>query len=119
MITRRYLLSTTSSRSSMGGLVMPSAVVLPATGFLPSLRAERREIAPRARHALSRHQGYQLPAHVLDGCVHQRDVELPGRREFGLGGREPTGQHLGWLGAAAGEPADQFVPGRRGQEYQP
>ena len=25
------------------------------------------------------HQGYQLAAHVLDGCVHQRDLEFTGR----------------------------------------
>jgi hypothetical protein len=29
------LLSTTSSRSSIGGLVIPSAAVLPATVYLP------------------------------------------------------------------------------------
>src|SRR5215467_1157246 len=118
MITRRYLLSTTSSRSSMGGLVMPSAVVLPATGFLPSLRTERRVIAPRARHALSRHQGYQLPAHVLDGCVHQRDIELAAGFDLLPRHFQAAGDHVGRFGAAAGEPAGQFLTRWRGQEDQ-
>jgi len=58
-------------------------------------------------------------AHVLDGCVHQRDLELVGRRELFRGGRQPALQHLGRLGAPAGEPAHQLVPGGRGQEHQP
>jgi len=62
---------------------------------------------------------YQLLGHVLDGRVDQRDLELLGRRELVLGGREPPGQHLRRLRTAAGEPADQLVPGRRGQEHQP
>src|ERR1051326_6633419 len=109
MITRRYLLSTTSSRSSMGGLVMPSAVVLPATMSLPS---ERR--GP----LLDRHQPYQLPAHVLDGRVHERDIELTAGFDLGPGRFQPPGDHLGRLGAAPGEPAHELVPRRRGEEDQ-
>jgi len=62
---------------------------------------------------------YQLLGHVLDGRVDQRDLELFGGRELVLGGREAPGQHLRRLRTAAGEPADQLVPGRRGQEDQP
>ena len=65
------------------------------------------------------HQGYQLAAHVLDGCVHQRDLEFTSRRELFPGGRQPAVHDLGRLGAAAGEPAHQLVPRRRGEEYQP
>src|SRR3712207_8452852 len=35
-------------------------------------------------------------------------VELPGGVELGLRERQPAGLHLGGLGAAAGEPADQL-----------
>src|SRR5437899_6003793 len=113
MITRRYLLSTTSRRSSMGGLVMPSAVVIPATGFLPSLRAEKRGIASSGRH-----QGYQLPAHVPDGCVHQRDIELTSGFDLLPRHIQTAGYHVRWFGATAGKPAGQFLAGRGGQEHQ-
>src|ERR1700761_8925043 len=106
MITRRYLGSAPSSSSSIGGLMMPSATWFPATFCLPTSGALT-------------HQGYQLMAHVLDGRVDQRDLELVGRGQLLPGGGEPPGQDLGRLGAAAGEPADQFLPGRRGQEDQP
>src|SRR5262245_42974932 len=109
MITRRYLLSTTSSRSSMGGLVMPSAVVIPATGFLPLL----------ARSGLSgRHQGYQLPAYFLDGRVYQRDIELAAGFEVLPGHRQGQLDHGWWLGPPAGEPAGQLLAGRGGEEDQ-
>jgi hypothetical protein len=55
---------------------------------------------------------------LRDARVHQGDVEL------GLGGQllpghgEPPLHDRGVLGAPAGEPADQLVPGRRGQEHQ-
>src|SRR5690348_1037850 len=113
MITRRYLLSTTSSRSSMGGLVMPSAVVTPATGFLPSLRAEWRGMAYSGRH-----QGYQLPAHVLDGCVHQRDIELAAGFDLLPRHIQAAGDNVRRFCTPAGEPAGQFLAGRGGEEDQ-
>src|SRR5215831_11969488 len=112
MITRRYLLSTTSSRSSMGGLVMPSAVVIPATGFLPSLRASWRKAVS------GRHQGYQLLAHFLDRCVYQRDIELPAGFHLLPGHIQAALDHVRWLGPPAGEPAGQFLAGRGGEEDQ-
>lgn len=57
-------------------------------------------------------------AHVLDGCVHQDDLELSSRRELFGGDRQPAFQNLSGLGAASGEPAHQLFPGRRGQEHQ-
>src|SRR5262249_39842188 len=112
MITRRYLLSTTSSRSSMGGLVMPSAVVIPATGFLPSLRASWRKAVS------GRHQGYQLLAHFLDRRVHQRDIELPAGFHLLPCHIQAALDHVRWLGPPAGEPAGQFLAGRGGEEDQ-
>ena len=62
---------------------------------------------------------YQLLGHVLDGRVDQRDIKLIGGRDFFPGGREPARQDLGRLGGAAGQPVDQLIPGRRGEEHQP
>src|SRR5579875_3920633 len=108
MITNWYLLSTTSRSSSIGGLMMPSAaprVWVPATSCLPPLL-----------NGSLLHQGYQLAAHVRDGRVDQHDVELVGGGHLLLGDGEPARHHLGRLGAAAGEPAHQLFPGRRGEE---
>src|ERR1700733_8507542 len=111
MMTRRYLLSTTLSRSSIGGLMMPSAAGIPATVCLPFRGA--RDLA-----TLGRSQGYQLLADVLDGRVHQRHVELCLGGEFHPGRSQPASHQVGWLGTASGEPAYQFRPGWRREEHQ-
>src|ERR1035438_5307906 len=114
MMTRRYLLSTTPSRSSIGGLVMPSAAGIPATVCLPLRGAfEKPMIGP-----LGQDQGYQLVADVLDGRVHQRHVEFRFGGEFHPGRGEPALHHFGRLRAPAGQPAHQFRPGRRREEHQ-
>src|ERR1700730_18173138 len=109
MITRRYLLSTASSRSSMGWLLIASSVGIPATGFLPSWRAERRGMASSGRH-----QGYQLPAHVPDGCVHQRDIELAAGLDLLPRCFQAADDHVRRLCAAPGETAGPFLAGRGG-----
>src|SRR6516164_978873 len=55
MMTRPYLLSTTSSKSSIGGLMMPSTAGVPAT-LCPS-RAWSAARGPIGQ--LERHPGYQ------------------------------------------------------------
>src|SRR5580704_16145978 len=115
MMTRPYLLSTTSSRSSMGGLMMPSGAEVPATLCLPCFGGAARA-ASLARWGLG--QGYQLVADVLDGCVDERDVELAARGELDLSCLQPPPDDLGGLGIPAGQPADEFLPGRGGQEHE-
>src|SRR5436190_11506864 len=107
MMTRRYLLSTTPSRSSIGGFVMPSGAGLPATFCLPELSCASPE-----------NQGYQLIAHVLDGRVDQGDVELRFGGQLGARLLQPPGDEPGRLGAAPVEPADKLIPRRRRQEDQ-
>src|SRR5215469_8983269 len=108
MMTRRYLLSTTSSRSSMGGLVMPSAAVIPATVYLPLW-----PVQAVVRALSGRHQEYQLLTHVLDGRVHQRNVELAAGFDLLPRRVQPARDDRGRLRAAAGEPAHQLLSGRR------
>src|ERR1700729_323281 len=106
MITRPYLLSTTWSRSSIGGLMMPSVDGVAATRCLPerSNGSSRATVLPsgsgragpalvgqcaRSVHQLGRHQGYQLAAYIIDGGVDQGDIELAAGLELGPGGAEP------------------------------
>src|ERR1700735_2869487 len=111
MITRPYLESTTSSRSSIGGLMMPSGAEVPATVCLPVLPA-------RSLGRLGRHQGYQLTADVLDRRVNQRDIELAARAELGPRGVQPLPDDLGRFCLPDREPADQLRPGRRVEKDQ-
>src|ERR1700686_4417802 len=67
MITSRYLLSTTPSSSSIGGLMMPSAPWVTATCASSLIVGDQR---------------YHLPAALIDGCVHQQYVELACRGEL-------------------------------------
>src|SRR3954451_9749188 len=61
-------------------------------------------------------QGYQLTADILDGCVHQSEVELLLGSKFFTGGGETAFDHLRRLGSPADETAYELFPGRRGQE---
>src|ERR1017187_8493409 len=118
MITRPYLLSTTSSSSSMGGLIIPSSDGVPATVCLPD-RISVLSLGRRSRPGrLGRHQGYQLAADVPDGRVNERDIELGPGPQLDLGGFQPPPDHRLRLGLAGGQPAHQLVPGRRRQEDQ-
>src|SRR5580700_97669 len=100
MMTRPYLLSTTLSRSSMGGLMMPSPAGVPATLCLSDCLERGWRAERTARRLLVRrgqHQGYQPVTDILDGRVNQRDIEL------GLGGQldprdlQPPHDDLGGL----------------------
>src|SRR5258707_1960350 len=113
MMTRPYLLSTTLSRSSMGGLMMPSTAGVPATLCLSELlRGGSRRLTALVA-ARGQHQGYQPMTDFLDGRVNQRDIEL------GLGGQldprdlQPPADDVGGFRAPACEPADQLCPRRR------
>src|SRR5258708_3332613 len=116
MMTRPYLLSTTLSRSSMGGLMMPSTAGVPATLCLSELlRGGSRRLTALVA-ARGQHQGYQPMTDFLDGRVNQRDIEL------GLGGQldprdlQPPADDVGGFRAPAGEPPDQLCPPWRGQK---
>src|SRR5258708_27140512 len=113
MSTRPSLLSTTLSRSWMGGLMMPSTAGVPATLCLSELlRGGSRRLTALVA-ARGQHQGYQPMTDFLDGRVNQRDIEL------GLGGQldprdlQPPADDVGGFPAPAGEPADQLCPRRR------
>src|SRR6266700_4018262 len=97
MITSRYLLSTTPSNSSIGGLMMPSAPWVTATCESSLIYG-------------ANNQGYHLPADLIDGRVHERYVELTGSGELVPRRCQAALHDVGGLGAAAGEPADQFRP---------
>src|SRR5215469_6403276 len=110
MITRPYLLSTTSSRSSIGGLMMPSAGGVAAKVCLPDLDSVRSlpckvvpGVAVSGAAILGQHQGYQLVANIFDRCVDQRDVELVAGGQLTPRGLEPAADGLRRLGV----PADQ------------
>src|SRR5215470_9141605 len=121
MITRPYLLSTTSSNSSMGGLIIPSSAGVPATVCLPLSARARADLSAcaalgsqpsigRPIRRLGRHQGYQLSADISDRRVDQRDVEFTLRAQFRSRRFQPLPDHLSGLGLPAGEPADEFLP---------
>src|SRR5947199_9917336 len=109
-MTRAYLLSTLSSSSSIGGLVMPSGEAdVPAT------------CSPSGLHDCDCGPGYQSGGphelresfgHLVDRRVDEGLVELVLRGELDLGGVEPTPDHLGVLGATPPQPALQFLPRR-------
>src|SRR6202044_571139 len=72
----------------------------------------RGSLPPVAFLSMIVNQRYQLPANLTDGRVHQRYVKLAGRGEFFPRHRQAAFNHVGGLSTAAGEPADQFLPGR-------
>src|SRR6266852_4406654 len=101
MITRPYLLSTTSSSSSMGGLMIPSSAGVPATVCLPDRTAKPRDgprpprpLRRRLISRLGRHQGYQLSADISDRGVDERDVELTLRSQLRARRFQPLLDHL-------------------------
>src|SRR4029077_20935832 len=109
MITRPYLLSTTSSSSSMGGLMIPSRDGVPATFAFQiesrtvlavfglavlGLKALLRRLISRP----GRHQGYQLSAHVPYGRVDKSDIELTLGSQLSPRGLQPLSDRVGWLG---------------------
>src|SRR4051794_32988466 len=127
-MTRRYLLLVRSSSSSIGGLVMPSGGgATPDTGggapqsLAAASGAGRYSRTPSLGGAAlptqagrgRSQQGYQLvggPGHVV---VDDDRIELPGGVQLGLRDRQPALLDLRRLGPAAGQPTDQFGPGRR------
>src|SRR5256885_11027824 len=136
MITRLYLLSTILSRSSIGGLVMPSAPgALDATAGFSSASSfsglgfslATRTTYGRPLHSLgaspsgvvvNSQQGYQLAADLPNRRVHEGDVELLLGRQLLACRGETAADHLGRFGAPPGQAAYELVPGRRRQEHQ-
>src|SRR5690606_28633492 len=106
MITRLYLLSTTSRSWSIGGLVMPSATGPVSATFVTSPRWLRAQ------------QGYQPLAHFPYGRVHQGAVELRLGGQFHPRGLQAAGDDLLGFGAPPAESPLQLLPARRGQEDQ-
>src|SRR3954454_9251000 len=114
-MTKAYLLSTLSSSSSIGGLVMPSGLAaVPATPPSFSCVGDR---APGYQSG-GPHEPDELLPRLLDRGVDDRGVELV------LGGQldprrvQPGLDHLRRLGAAPPRPPFQLVPARRRQEDQ-
>src|ERR1700758_358656 len=125
MITRPYLLTTTSSKSSIGGLMMPSAGEVAAKVCLPDLdsvsalpRKVSLSVAITGIAILSLHQGYQLVANIFDRCVDQGDVELIAGSQLTSRGLEAAADGLRRLGVPADQPAFQLLPRGRGKEDQ-
>src|SRR5258708_1994836 len=103
-MTRPYLVPVASSSSSMGGLVMPSG-----TAAAPDTLMLLQELGDS-------HQGYQPITRLTDRRIEDDLVELVLRGELDPGGVQAGADHPGVLGAASGQPADQLVPARRGEE---
>src|SRR3954451_9096345 len=112
-MTRAYLLSTLSSSSSIGGLVMPSGLAaVPATPTSFSCVRDRRP----GYQSLGAHQPDELLSRLRDRRVDDRRVELVLGSELDPGGVQARLDHLGRLGAASTQPPLELRPARRGQE---
>src|SRR3954469_2678193 len=109
-MTRAYLLSTLSSSSSIGGVVMPSGLAaVPATPYLTSSgRTERRGKVQLRLPASTRRRREHEAREGLGSCFHRRVhddlVELVLGRELDGRGVEPALDHLGVLGAPPSQP---------------
>src|SRR5690242_11552632 len=114
-MTSAYLLSTLSSSSSMGGLVMPSGLAaVPAT---PTSFSCVRDRGPGYQSA-GTHEPDELFGGLLDRRVHDRGVELVLGGQLDPGGVEPRLHHVGRLGAPPTKPALQLLPRGRREEDQ-
>src|SRR5690348_17006763 len=111
-MTRAYFESAISSRSSMGGLVMPSGLATMPDTWCPSVRG-----LGVGRLLLQPQQGYQFVACLLDRLVDHHGVEFVLGCEFDAGSIEAGASDVRDLGAPMGEPAHELVPGRRGEEH--
>src|SRR3954453_12194150 len=101
-MTRAYLLSTLSSSSSIGGLVMPSGLAaVPAT---PTSFSCVRDRSPGYQSGRL-HEPDELLSGLLDRRVDDRRVELVLGGELDPGGVEAGLDHLRRLGAPAAQPA--------------
>src|SRR4051794_36204147 len=114
-MTSAYLLSTLSSSSSMGGLVMPSGLAaVPAT---PTSFSCVRDRAPGYQSG-GPHEPDELLARLLDRGVDDRGVELVLGGELDPRCVQPGLDHLRRLRAPPAQPPFQLVPARRRQEDQ-
>src|SRR5688572_10071395 len=133
-MTSPYLLLVRSSSSSIGGLVMPSgAGATPDTGGRapsslaavrgpaqdgPAARSLGGAAVPGRSGRRRSQQSYQLVRGPADVVVHDDHVELPGGVELRLRQSQAALLDRGRLGAAAGQPVDQYGPRRWGEEDQ-
>src|SRR5476651_516397 len=101
-MTRAYLESAISSKSSMGGLVMPSGLATMPDTRCPSVRRLRAQMQ----------QLYQFVTCLLDGLVDHHRVELWLGGQLQPGPLQPGRRDLGRFGTPTSEPADEFVPRR-------
>src|SRR5882757_11256554 len=81
-----------------------------ATGWLPD------KFSSFQRWRGLSNQLYQLIGRLPNGGVHDRDVELLLGRQLKSSRLESALPFFGRFGPPADQPADQFVPARRGQE---
>src|SRR3954471_11504598 len=127
-MTRAYLLSAATSRSSIGGLVMPSGdATVPATqcsssvGLGEARPASALGGAPSAAGHAERawhesHALYEVVGGLVDVGVDDGHVELLLGRQLEPGVVEAALTLLGGLGPPADQPAHELLPRGRGQE---
>src|SRR3954471_895280 len=114
-MTRAYLLSTLSSSSSMGGVVMPSGLAaVPAT---PTSFSCVRDRGP-GYQSLGPHHPDELLSGLLDGRVDDRGVELVLGGELDLCGRQPGLDDRRRLGAPPTQATFELLPRRWCQEHE-
>src|SRR4051812_33796691 len=106
-MTRAYLLSTLSSSSSMGGLVMPSGLAaVPATPTSFSCVRDRRP----GYQSLGVHQPDELLRRLLDRRVDDRGIELVLGGELDPGGVQAGLDDLWRLSAPAAQATLELLP---------
>src|SRR5699024_81810 len=134
-MTSAYLESATSSRSSIGGSVMPSGwatvpgISKPHNRWIRSnnsyylFRGDSISLGScaavaRATLGACAHQVYELVGGALDIVVDDRVVEFVLGGEFDLRGFQPAAAFFRGFRAPAHEAPFEFLPGGRGEEHQ-
>src|SRR5690625_82685 len=134
-MTSAYLESATSSRSSIGGSVMPSGLATvpgiskPHNRWIRSnnsyyllrghfISLDAAAAVARATLGAREHQVYELVGRAVDIVVNDRMVEFVLGGEFDLRGFEPAASFLRVLGASAQQAPFELLPGGRCEEHQ-
>src|ERR1700691_4202304 len=124
-MTKAYLLSTLSSNSSIGGLVMPSGrAAVPDTQCLISGRNEQGSRLPVSAPATPKsglrvgHQLDDLRGRIRYRASDDDRVELIHGAQLHAGYIQAPRDELGILSATPAKPALELLPRRRLQEHQ-